>query len=77
MCFVQDIVEYDKDSEVVYDLKGKDRIFSQKDHNRDNSSDILLNNQSTVYTIVNEQFFTNIRKSKQVFCLYTNTRCAI
>ena len=63
---VPDLVECDKDNEVVYYIQEKDGIFNHKDHNGGNLSDILLNNQSTVHITMNPQFLTNSKKAKQV-----------
>ena len=74
--FVQEAVEYSHDNEVVLDLQGNDCIYNQEHHDGGTSTDILLDNQSTVHMMVNSKLLKNIRKSNQVLRLNTNAGMA-
>ena len=67
--FVQEAIVCGNENEVVLDLRGKDCIYSQEHHDGENSTDILLNNQSTVHMMVNLTFLKNVRVTKQVLQL--------
>ena len=74
--FVQEVIVCSHDNEVVLDLRGKDCIYNQEHYIGDNSTDILLDNQSTVHMTMNSKFLKNIIKSKQVLQLYPNAGVA-
>ena len=74
--FVKQAIECVNDNEVVLDLWGKYCIHKQEHHEGENSTNILLDNQSTVYMIVNSKFLKNDRVSIQVLRLYTNAGMA-
>ena len=75
--FVQDAVVCENENVVVLDLRGKDCIYNQEHQDGEDSTDILLDNQSTVHMVVNPKFLRNIRVSKQVLRLYTNAGMAL
>ena len=70
--FVQDAIVCEIENEVVLDLRGKDCIYNQEHQDGEDSTDIILDKQSTVHMVVNSNFLRNIRVSKQVLRLYTN-----
>ena len=70
--FLQDAIVCENENEVVLDLRGKDCIYNQEHQDGEDSTDILLDNQSTVHMVVNFKFLKNVRVSKQVLRLYTS-----
>lgn len=74
--FVQVAIMCSHDNEVVLDLRGKDCIYNQEHYDGEDSTDILLNNQSTIHMIMNSKFLKNIRKFEQALQLYTNAGMA-
>ena len=64
--FVWEVVEYSRDNEVVLGLQGKNYIYNQEHYDREDSTNILLDNQSNIHMTVNSKLFKNIRKSEQV-----------
>ena len=69
--FVQEAVVCSLDNEVVLDFRGIDWTYNQEHHEGEDSTNILLDNQSTVHMIVDPKLLKNIRKSEQVLRLYT------
>ena len=63
---VQEAIECIPNNEVVLDLQRKDCIYNQEHQDGEDSTDILLNNQSTIHMMVNPKLLKVIRKSEQV-----------
>ena len=70
--FVQEVIKCTNNNKVVLELQWKDCIYNQEHHEGEDSTAILLNNQSTILMMVNPKLLKNIRKSEQVLRLYTN-----
>ena len=73
---VQEAIVCSRDNKIVLDLRDKNCIYNQEHHNGEDSTDILLDNQSTVHMMVNSKFLKNIRKSEEVLQLYTSAGMA-